>query len=312
MANYKPKACEQCGTEFTSRQPNAKYCTPKCRDRAKYLRKKSDTAPHTQKQCAGCAKPFTPHHPLATYCTNKCNKAEAERRRRQRKRGTERVTSKTCAICNATFSPNTPTAKHCSSECRKAAKRKADREFMRKWRQENPQLNAERLKREDRELHLQRTNRWRKAHPEQAKSMAKAYRQANRKSEYERMRRWPKDPVNKERHRTRMKQWAVRNPDKVAAYRVRRAQAELSGNATRELINAKWDASSKTCILCGKQIDDTIESPDPMSLTLEHLTPISRGGRHDLDNIDFAHRACNTKKGPKTLDEYREWMNRAA
>lgn len=143
------------------------------------------------------------------------------------------------------------------------------------------------------------------------KQAAKAYRQANRKSEYERMRRWLEDPANKERHRTRMKQWAVRNPDKVAAYRARRAQAELSGNATRELIDAKWDASSKTCILCGKQIDDTIESPDPMSLTLEHPTPISRGGRHDLDNIDFAHRACNTKKGPKTLDEYREWMNRA-
>lgn len=44
-----------------------------------------------------------------------------------------------------------------------------------------------------------------------------------------------------------------------------------------------------------------------MPLTPEHLTPISRGGRHDIDNIDFAHRTCNTKKEPKTLNEYQEW-----
>ena len=49
-----------------------------------------------------------------------------------------------------------------------------------------------------------------------------------------------------------------------------------------------------------------------MSLTIEHLTPISRGGRHDIDNIDFAHRACNTKKGAKTLNEYRDWVKQVA
>ena len=311
MANYKPKACEQCGAEFTSRQPNAKYCTSKCRDRAKYLRTKNSPTPHTQKQCAGCDKTFTPHHPLAAYCTKKCQKTAEARRRRQRKSPNRGTASNACAICNTTFTPNTPATKYCSSTCRKEAKRKSDREFMRKWRAENPEKNAERRKREDPELHKQRTYRWREQHPDQAKALAKAYRQANRKSEYERTRRWLEDPTNKERHRTRIKQWVVRNPDNVAAYKVRRAQAELSGNATRELIAAKWAASSTTCILCGKQIDDTIKSPEPMSLTLEHLTPISRGGTHNLDNIDFAHRACNTKKGPKTLDEYREWMKQA-
>ena len=109
-----------------------------------------------------------------------------------------------------------------------------------------------------------------------------------------------------------MKRWAIRNPDKVVAYRVRRARAELEGNATRELINAKWEASNKTCCLCGTRIDDTLSSPHPMSLTIEHLTPIARGGTHNLNNIDFAHRTCNNKKGAKTLDEFREWMKLAA
>lgn len=312
MSTHYPTTCAQCGTEFTSRQPNAKYCTSKCRDRAKHLRTKNSPTPRTQKQCAGCDKTFTPHHPLAAYCTKKCQKTAEARRRRQQKSPNRGTASKTCTICNTPFTPNTPATKYCSSTCRKEAKRKSDREFMREWRAKNPERNAERRKREDPQLHRQRTLRWREQHPDQAKAQAKAYRQANRASESERMRRWLEDPEHKERHYANMKRWAASNPDKVAAYRVRRARAELEGNATRELINAKWEASNKTCCLCGTRIDDTISSPHPMSLTLEHLTHISRGCRHDIDNIDFAHRTRNTKKGPKTLNEYQEWMKRAA
>ena len=214
----------------------------------------------------------------------------------------------TCHICGNTFTPKSATAKYCSPECRKEAKRKADREFMRKWRAENPEKNAERRKREDPEARRQRVKRCRDNNPERAHALAKAYRQANLASETARMRRWLEYPEHKERHRANIKKWIIRNPDKVAAYRVRRAKAELEGNATQELINAKWEASNKTCRLCGTRIDDTLRSPHPMSLTIEHLTPISRGGAHNLDNIDFAHRTCNTKKGAKTLDEYRAWQ----
>lgn len=49
-----------------------------------------------------------------------------------------------------------------------------------------------------------------------------------------------------------------------------------------------------------------------MSRTIEHLTPIARGGRHDLDNIDFAHYGCNAQKQDRTLEEYREWRERVA
>lgn len=46
----------------------------------------------------------------------------------------------------------------------------------------------------------------------------------------------------------------------------------------------------------------------PQARTIEHPTPLHRGGRHNLDNIDFAHRSCNARKGTKTLDEYRAWQ----
>lgn len=54
----------------------------------------------------------------------------------------------------------------------------------------------------------------------------------------------------------------------------------------------------------------TLKAPHNMSRTIEHLTPIARGGRHDIDNIDFTHYGCNSSKGAKTLEEYREWQDK--
>jgi len=177
---------------------------------------------------------------------------------------------------------------------------------MRKWRQENPQLNAERRKREDPKLRLQRTLRWREQHPEQAKEWARAYRQANRESEAARQRRWRQSPYGKVAYREANRKWALRHPEAAGEVRARRARAEAEGNATPDLIQAKWEASSGTCCLCGESINPDLKSPDPMSLTVEHKVPIARGGRHDIDNIDFAHRVCNSSKGARTTEEYME------
>ena len=54
-----------------------------------------------------------------------------------------------------------------------------------------------------------------------------------------------------------------------------------------------------TCCLCFKWIIFGDES-------LEHLTPLSRGGSNKYDNLGIAHRKCNKKKGTKTLTE---WFN---
>lgn len=52
-----------------------------------------------------------------------------------------------------------------------------------------------------------------------------------------------------------------------------------------------------TCILCLKPIEFGQGS-------LEHKTPLSRGGTNDYDNLGIAHRGCNCKKHTKTLEEW--------
>ena len=39
-------------------------------------------------------------------------------------------------------------------------------------------------------------------------------------------------------------------------------------------------------------------------LEIEHVTPISRGGRHTKANVVPACRSCNARKGAKTLFEF--------
>ena len=50
------------------------------------------------------------------------------------------------------------------------------------------------------------------------------------------------------------------------------------------------------CYLCGDQLgwDEAV---------VDHILPISRGGNHDLDNLKWTHRRCNSAKGDMTLYE---------
>lgn len=51
------------------------------------------------------------------------------------------------------------------------------------------------------------------------------------------------------------------------------------------------------CHLCGEAIDYQAEHLDPLSFTIDHVTPLARGGTDTLDNIAAAHRKCNRDKG---------------
>ena len=53
------------------------------------------------------------------------------------------------------------------------------------------------------------------------------------------------------------------------------------------------------CHICGEPIDYDAHHLDPRSFTIDHVTPLVRGGTDTLDNLAAAHRACNRTKGTK-------------
>lgn len=51
------------------------------------------------------------------------------------------------------------------------------------------------------------------------------------------------------------------------------------------------------CKICGQPIDFGLPPGDPMSGTIDHIIPLSKGGWHGPDNVQSAHLRCNSKKG---------------
>ena len=56
-----------------------------------------------------------------------------------------------------------------------------------------------------------------------------------------------------------------------------------------------------TCQYCGRSAND---------LTLDHVLPRHRGGRHSWENLVTACKACNHRKGGRTPEEARFHLNR--
>ena len=58
----------------------------------------------------------------------------------------------------------------------------------------------------------------------------------------------------------------------------------------------------EVCLLCFEPVDKTIPSPHPMSPSVDHVIPRSRGGSDEKSNLRLTHRGCNMKRGaPKQV-----------
>lgn len=80
---------------------------------------------------------------------------------------------------------------------------------------------------------------------------------------------------------------------------VRRRRTKLRGNDCRTVTErdlARMAVRQRgRCCYCD----------EPAELTVDHLIPISRGGRHSIGNIGLACFPCNRQKGAMTVIEFR-------
>lgn len=82
-------------------------------------------------------------------------------------------------------------------------------------------------------------------------------------------------------------------------YHSRRARANGASNGDKVLVAALIERDGLSCSSCSVLIDQQIAWPDPMSLSIDHTLPISRGGQHSLENTTLMHLRCNISKGAR-------------
>lgn len=141
---------------------------------------------------------------------------------------------------------------------------------------------------------------------------AKVWRLENKELKSAADKKWQQE--NKDKVNANGKRWRTRHPEKAAQvaknYRIanpesdrikaakRRAKKVANGvffikqNEVRKLL-------SKPCFYCGSKSEH-----------LDHVIPITKGGRHSIGNLVQSCATCNLSKNAKTIMEWRIWKDK--
>ena len=128
-------------------------------------------------------------------------------------------------------------------------------------------------------------NNWRKKNPEKSRAADRAWYAKS----YQRIR---------ERKIVSVKKYTAAHPEMVNAWKViSNHRRRLQIRATETLSLAEWKAIVERhdgrCYYCGVV---------PKKITIDHVVPLSRGGRHEASNVVPACQSCNSRKGSKLLE----------
>lgn len=153
------------------------------------------------------------------------------------------------------------------------------------------------------------------------------YQKAHRPEQYEHLKKWRKNNPEKSReagrrqyaenieHRRAVKNaWKLKNPEAIKnaleryrlnhlpkmAEKSHKRRAKLRGNGVfqvteKELIRLY----ASPCAHCG-----TMEN-----VTIDHIIPVARGGRHSIGNLQPLCLSCNASKNAKTMAEWKYFLN---
>lgn len=106
---------------------------------------------------------------------------------------------------------------------------------------------------------------------------------------------------NRDRINTNAGTWRKKNPNKVSSY-LNKRRTRKQGNGGSYNVG-EWqrlkEETGNICLCCGI-------SGNEVTLTVDHVIPISRGGRNCVENLQPLCQSCNSSKGTKSIDYRKE------
>jgi hypothetical protein len=263
--NKKYKAlCKHCGKEFSSNQPQAKFCCGKCRH--KYRKKHYRiTEPFI---CKYCGKEFHPKgYDRTTYCSRECAFADRVAKPKEKRKPI-------CVICGKEFEGRL-NSKYCSDECYE--KYKKDKYL--KYKNSDKYLS---------DLEKQRNNyKPKNIYTKICKYCGLEYKTSNNRSKY-----------CSKKCATKSYNISESRREERRRYRARKVGAYIKPVNTMEI----YKRDKGVCQICGKKVNKKLIYPHPMSMSLDHIIPLSEGGTHEPKNVQLTHFQCNSIKSNGTLE----------
>jgi hypothetical protein len=127
---------------------------------------------------------------------------------------------------------------------------------------------------------------------------AKQWQKTNRTRCANRERKWRKN--NPDKFKKSCISWRNKNKELVCSYTSNRRTKKMRNGIFQIGKNELAKLYSSACVSCGST----------QEITLDHIIPISRGGRHAIGNLQPMCQRCNSSKGDKLMVEWR--MRRSA
>ena len=87
---------------------------------------------------------------------------------------------------------------------------------------------------------------------------------------------------------------------RLRAAKRRELKMASNGDVTSEAVRGMYASQGGRCYYCQEPLEGTY--------ALDHKTPLSRGGKHEMANLCCACSACNGQKSARTEDEYAQWL----
>lgn len=142
---------------------------------------------------------------------------------------------------------------------------------------------------------------WFKANPEKARAQSKVWREAHPEKTKAMCKAWC--DVNKEKIKAYAKVWEKANVELRRglnrAYRARKHTTKI-GFINEGVVFLR---DGGICQHCKKRVSKKISWPDPLSLSIDHIIPLNKGGTHTYDNVQLAHSFCNVSKKDRVLPQ---------
>jgi len=82
-----------------------------------------------------------------------------------------------------------------------------------------------------------------------------------------------------------------------AAHNARKNHARRAAGPKVLTIFQIAERDGRKCSVCGRLVDMSLSGRAKWGPTIEHLTPVSKGGTNEPDNLALSHRHCNTSRG---------------
>jgi 5-methylcytosine-specific restriction endonuclease McrA len=131
------------------------------------------------------------------------------------------------------------------------------------------------------------SQRWRKANPDLVRTYRRRWVEQNPDTQRAAEQRWAQ--ANPERRAATINAWRAIHPERTRNYGYRHRIAEST--ETPETTARIAELLTQPCSYC--------EATE--NITIDHIVPLSRGGRHEPENLAAACRSCNCSKGAKPL-----------